>query len=41
MIERDRDNRTGTQGPPGPQGPPGATGVPGPQVYQVLKVILG
>ena len=36
MIEKikDRENKTGTQGPPGPagpQGPPGATGATGPQ----------
>ena len=30
-VDRDRDNSTGTQGPPGPQGPPGATGATGPQ----------
>ena len=34
MIENDRENITGTQGPPGPQGPAGpqgATGATGPQ----------
>jgi hypothetical protein len=28
---RDRDNQTGSQGPPGPQGPKGDTGATGPQ----------